>query len=210
MNYSQLREKARASLKGSWLTAITLFVVSTLVFSLPDYLINFNTNPDDFTVRDVISLLISLLLLPMTIGLIWAWVDLSRGKRIGFNHLIEPYQKIFIKSIVVSLLQGLFIFLWSLLLIVPGIIKSFSYMMTFYILRDRPELSPLQAITESRKMMDGHKGEAFVLGLSFIGWLLLGLVTVGIALLWVVPYISVAFAHFYNTIRADYEEKQTI
>ncbi|OMP66652.1 DUF975 family protein [Domibacillus epiphyticus] len=208
--YSQLRAKARESLKGSWLIAVLLFIVSTVLFLLPDYLINFSTNPAEFTTRDIISMLISLLLIPITIGLTWAWIDLSRGKRIGFCHLFEPYQKIFIKSIVASFLQCFFVLLWSLLLLVPGIIKSFSYMMTFYILRDRPELSSLQAITESRKLMDGHKGEAFVLCLTFIGWFLLCIITFGIALLWVAPYISVTFAHFYNTVQAEYEAKQRL
>jgi uncharacterized membrane protein len=210
MYYSTLRAKARESLKGNWLIAIGLFVVSTLIFGLPDFLLNWNTNPDEYSFRDVLSLLFSLLLMPMTIGLIWAWVDLSRGEKVGFGHLATPYQTMFAKSMFVSLLQGLFLMLWTLLLIIPGIIKTFSYLLTFYILRDRPELTPLQVITESRKMMDGHKWEAFILGLTFIGWILLGIVTLGIGFLWIVPYISVTFAHFYNAIREEHEEKQAL
>ncbi len=205
MYYSKLRAKARESLKGNWLIAIGLFVVTTIIFTLPDFI--FNPNEYDFSWRDIAVILATWLLTPISVGLIWAWIDLSRGKDIRFGHLIHPFQTIFAKTIFVSFLQGLFLLLWTLLFIVPGIIKSFSYMMTFYILRDRPELSPLQVITESRKMMDGHKGEAFVLGLTFIGWLLLGVVTLGIGFLWIVPYISVTFAHFYDTIREEYEAK---
>ncbi|MET1030441.1 DUF975 family protein [Domibacillus tundrae] len=207
MYYSKLRSKARASLKGNWLIAVGLFVVSLLLFGAPDFILN----PDeyDFSWKDVVIVALSILLMPISLGLIWAWVDLSRGKKIGFGHLLEPYKTMFGKSILVSLLQGILLFLWFLLLVIPGIIKSFSYMMTYYILRDEPELSPLQAITKSRKMMDGHKGEAFVLGLSFIGWILLGIVTIGIGFLWIAPYMSVTYAHFYNTIRAEHEEKST-
>ena len=207
MHYSKLRAKARASLKGNWLIAIGLFVVSILLGSGPDIIIR----PDeyDFSWKDAAVIALSVLLIPVTLGLIWAWVDLSRGRKIGFAHLLEPYKTMFGKSILVSLLQGLFLFLWFLLLVIPGIIKSFSYMMTYYILRDEPELSPLQAITKSRRMMDGHKGEAFVLGLSFIGWILLGIVTLFIGFLWIIPYIGVTYAHFYNTIREKYEEKST-
>ncbi|OKL37645.1 DUF975 family protein [Domibacillus mangrovi] len=205
MYYSKLRAKARESLKGNWLIAIGLFVLTTIIFTLPDFI--FNPNEYDFSWRDVAVILTTWLLTPITVGLTWAWIDMSRGKSISFGHLVHPFQTIFAKTIFVSFLQGLFLLLWTLLFIVPGIIKSFSYMMTFYILRDRPELSPLEVITESRKMMNGHKGEAFVLGLTFIGWLLLGVVTLGIGFLWIVPYISVTFAHFYDTIREEYEAK---
>ncbi|MEM1502877.1 DUF975 family protein [Domibacillus sp. 8LH] len=207
MYYSKLRAKARDSLRGNWLIAIGLFVVATLLFSAPDLVLN----PDEyeFTWKDPLILLFSVLLLPISIGLVWAWVDLSRGKKIGFGHLIEPYKTMFGKSILVVILQGLFLFLWTLLFIVPGIIKSFSYMLTYYILRDEPGLSPLQAITKSRRMMDGHKAEALVLGLSFIGWILLGVVTLFIGFLWIAPYMSVTYAHFYNTLRAEYEEKNS-
>lgn len=207
MYYSKLRAKARNSLRGNWLIAIGLFVVATLLFSAPDLVLN----PDEyeFTWKDPLILLLSVLFIPVSIGLIWAWVDLSRGKKIGFRHLIEPYKTMFGKSILVAILQGLFLFLWTLLFIVPGIIKSFSYLLTYYILRDEPGLSPLQAITKSRRMMDGHKAEALVLGLSFIGWILLGVVTLFIGFLWIAPYISVTYAHFYNTLRAEYEEKSS-
>lgn len=205
MYYSKLRAKARESLKGNWLIAIGLFVVTTIIFTLPDFI--FNPDEYDFSWRDVAVILTTWLLTPITVGLTWAWIDMSRGKSISFGHLVHPFQTIFAKTIFVSFLQGLFLLLWTLLFIVPGIIKSFSYMMTFYILRDRPELSPLEVITESRKMMDGHKGEAFVLGLTFIGWILLGIITIGIGFLWIVPYISVTFAHFYDTIREEYEAK---
>ncbi|WP_309089089.1 DUF975 family protein [Domibacillus sp.] len=208
MYYSKLRAKARDSLRGNWLIAIGLFVVATLLFSAPDLVLN----PDEyeFTWKDLLILLFSVLLLPVSIGLVWAWVDLSRGKKIGFGHLIEPYKTMFGKSILVVILQGLFLFLWTLLFIVPGIIKSFSYLLTYYILRDEPGLSPLQAITKSRRMMDGHKAEALVLGLSFIGWILLGVVTLFIGFLWIAPYMSVTYAHFYDTLRAEYEEKNSL
>lgn len=205
MYYSKLREKARESLRGNWLIAIGLFVVSILVASGPDVIIQ--PEEYEFTWKDPIIFVLSILILPMSVGLVWAWVDLSRDKQVSFGHLIEPYKTMFGKSILTALIQGLLLFFWFLLLIVPGIIKSFSYMMTYYILRDDPDLSPLQVITKSRRMMDGHKGEAFVLGLSFIGWILLGIVTIGIGFIWIAPYMSVTYAHFYNTIRAEYEEK---
>ncbi|MCP8967902.1 DUF975 family protein [Ectobacillus ponti] len=101
------------------------------------------------------------------------------------------------------LLPSIYTMLWSLLLIIPGIVKSFSYAMTYFILLDHPDYTVNQAITESRRLMDGRKKDLFVLYLSFIGWFLLGAVTFGLAFLWIVPYMTTAAAHFYRKALAE-------
>ena len=102
-------------------------------------------------------------------------------------------------------LMGLFLALWSLLLIIPGIVKAFSYAMTPYILEEHPELSANEAIDHSRAMMKGHKFDLFWLILSFIGWGILCLFTFGIGYLWLTPYMQTAVAAFYEDVKADYE-----
>ena len=97
------------------------------------------------------------------------------------------------------------IFLWSLLLVIPGIIKSFSYAMTPFILDEFPELSASEAIHRSRLMMRGHKFDLFWLWLSFIGWGILCMFTFGIGLLWLIPYMETSMAAFYREVKADYE-----
>lgn len=97
-------------------------------------------------------------------------------------------------------LVGLYTFLWTLLFIIPGLIKSLSYAMTPFILADDPNLTASQAITRSRELMNGHKWELFVLSLTFIGWEILGALTLGIGLLWVTPYKNAAYAAFYRQI----------
>jgi len=102
------------------------------------------------------------------------------------------------------LLYSLFVFLWSLLLIFPGIIKSYSYRMVPYILRDNPDLSATEVITRSREMMDGHKGNAFLLDLSFIGWVLLGVITCGLVMvLWTRPYMENTNAALYLRLKEE-------
>ena len=103
---------------------------------------------------------------------------------------------------VSTLLVTLFTALWSMLFVIPGLVKSYSYAMTNYILLDRPELSATDAITESRKMMNGHKMELFILDLSFIGWYILVGLTFGIASLYVTPYHMGARAAFYETLKS--------
>lgn len=124
-------------------------------------------------------------------------LDLVRGKSnidladcfLGFRRLSQ--------TLVLGLLQYVFIFLWSLLFVIPGIVKGYSYAMSYYIMKDHPEYTPSQCITESRRIMDGHKMDLFLLDLSFIGWALVCVLTCGIATLWVTPYMQTARAVFY-------------
>ena len=102
------------------------------------------------------------------------------------------------------LLMYILVFLWSLLLIIPGLVKAYSYAMTPFILEEAPELSASEAIHRSRMMMRGHKFDLFWLQLSFVGWFLLCLLTAGIGFLWLMPYYSTAQAAFYEEVKADY------
>ena len=105
------------------------------------------------------------------------------------------------RTVWTMLLRGIKVLLWSLLLLVPGIIKSFAYAMTPYILRDCPELSASEAIKKSEEMMKGHKFDLFYLYLSFIGWFILAIITAGIGFLWLVPYVQASEAAFYEDLK---------
>ena len=102
------------------------------------------------------------------------------------------------------LLVGILTFLWSLLFVIPGIIKMFSYSMTPYILYEYPELGASEAIHRSRMMMRGHKFDLFWLYLGFLGWFLLCILTAGIGIIWLAPYVESAKAAFYEEVKADY------
>ncbi|BDZ30895.1 DUF975 family protein [Lactiplantibacillus sp. WILCCON 0030] len=114
-----------------------------------------------------------------------------------------------------QILQSIMVFLWGLLLVVPGIIKAFAYSQTFYVYKDllaatpaghaRPRL--LEAITRSRQLMKGHKFEYFVLQLSFIGWAIASALTLGIGQLWLTPYRYGVFANYYDNLVALAAEK---
>ena len=99
------------------------------------------------------------------------------------------------------LLVAVFTLLWSLLLYIPGIIKAISYSMSFYILAENPEMSAREALNESKKIMHGHKMDYFVLALSFIPWILLVMITFGIAAIWVAPYMQLTITNFYHSIK---------
>ena len=109
----------------------------------------------------------------------------------GFKH--------YRRAVLTMLLRDVFLFLWLCLFIVPGLVKAYSYRMVPFIIRDNPNLSPNEAITRSRKMMDGHKANVFIFALSYIGWYLLGLFTCGLVwILWAEPYRQNANALIYK------------
>jgi len=102
------------------------------------------------------------------------------------------------------LLMGIYVFLWMLFLVIPGIIMAIAYSLTPFILKDYPELSVGQAIQMSEKMMRGHKMRYFLLTLSFIGWGLLGILTLGIGYIWLIPYMYTTTAAFYQDVKNEY------
>lgn len=135
-----------------------------------------------------------------SIAMVTIYLKLTQHMTPDIAELFAHFNK-FWAAFKVLFLTGLFSFLWSLLLVIPGIVKAYSYSMAMYILAENPEMGALEAIDRSKAMMDGHKMELFVLNLSFIGWYLLCAVTFGIASVWVVPYVSAATANFYNSIK---------
>ena len=117
------------------------------------------------------------------------------------GHLFESFSSSYLNQVLVMLLKNLFVWLWSLLLIVPGIIKYYEYLMIPYILTDNPEISWDDAKEQSRTMMEGEKMNAFLLHLSFIGWFLLDIITIGILhIVFTGPYMAQAEAELYHVL----------
>jgi uncharacterized membrane protein len=159
------------------------------------------------------GLLINILLLyPLMLGYTVAHNDLlvngdSRLTGNSFRHMFSGY----LRNALTLFLMYLFIFLWALLLVIPGIVKSLAYSMTPFIIKDYPELSPNQAINLSIKMMKGRKFDLFWLYLSFIGWFFLCIFTLGLGYLWLAPYVQTSMAAFYQDVKNEYlSTKNTI
>jgi uncharacterized membrane protein len=141
-----------------------------------------------------------------TLGVIFVFLKIAKGETVSVGNIFYGFEDLW-TAIKAQFFMGLFICLWSLLLIIPGIIKAYSYSMTYFILAENKGMSVLEAITLSRKMMDGHKMDLFLLFLSFIGWLLLVVITFGIAGIWVYPYLYATFTNFYLSVKEDYMSK---
>ena len=110
------------------------------------------------------------------------------------------------ENIVLGILINIFVFLWSLLLFIPGIVKYYSYSMAYFIKLENPQMNANDCITKSRILMEGNKMRLFMLDLSFIGWFFLSLLTLGIGSLWLTPYMQTAHAEFYKDLCENQNE----
>lgn len=192
------KNRALASLDSRWTTP----VLCTLVYYLIFLAIGAVTNSlnEDIT-KNTISSLLYIAAIPLAWSLSVLFLDLIRGEQVSVSSMFRGYKKPWwSKSLLIPLLVGIYTFLWTMLFIIPGFIKSYSYAMTYFVYRDNQEMGCDAAIEESMRLMDGHKMDLFILDLSFIGWLLLSILSLGIGLLWLVPYMQSAHAHFYEDL----------
>ena len=138
----------------------------------------------------------------VTLGYVKINLGLIDRKDVKFADLFSQFHR-FGPAFLMQLLRYIFIFLWSLLLIIPGIIATYRYAMAPYILYENPDMSASDAIAESKELMQGNKWRLFCLNFSFIGWAILTIFTLGIGYLWLKPYQETAYAAFYREIKAE-------
>lgn len=213
---SELKREASAALDGLWgkyaLTTLVYFLVYLLLAAILVVVsgqINDGTLDQNSPTYNLLQIVFEILVIPLAWSYFMIFLRNMRGMHdtAKTSNLFDGY-KDFTRITFTMLLQGIYTFLWALLLIVPGIIKYYSYRMTMYVLHDNPELKYNGAIERSMQLMKGHKMKLFLLDLSFIGWLLLGILTFGIGLLWVGPYYCGANAAFYcNLLEEEAAEK---
>ena len=214
----ELKNSALAALKGNWAPAVLgaiFFTFATCLITSPGYCANmaafdmpfFNSiNPKLLKIFSNLSFLLNFFLLyPLSLGYSVAHKELlQNGDAAITRNTVRLAFSDYVRNAVSILLVYLYTLLWTLLFIVPGIIKGLAYSLTPFIVKDNPQLSPNEAINLSMKMMKGHKFDLFYLYLSFIGWILLAMLTLGIGLLWVIPYMQTSMAAFYLDVKNDY------
>ena len=123
-----------------------------------------------------------------------------RGEETGGVETLFACFRQFGRFVVAYLLMNLLILLWSLLFVIPGVIATLAYSQTVYIMLDDPDITPMEALRASTQLMRGHKGEYFVLSLSFLGWAFLSLFTFGLLNIWLNPYQMLTYANYYNAL----------
>ena len=216
---SELRAQARERLEGKWGTFVLmtfLMYVISAILQIPGSVGDLFKvlSPENALTSEslsTLSVMLTLLALPLSWGLTVSLLRNHREESVDLENLFDGfrggrYTRVFCALFLVQL----FTFLWALLLIIPGIIKAFSYALTPYILLDEPELTAKQAISRSCEIMQGRRWKLFCLYFSFIGWGILCLLTFGIGFLWLVPYMNASVAAFYEDARAEYEAENSI
>jgi len=222
---SNARDFIRGRLWMFWSVLLVVGIIESLANSLPqwifgDRLSNLSDiiagNPDNipkeisssvFGWYYVLNVLITIVLIPLNIGVAQNVLAWSRGEDVnkwkvlfgGFNSA-----KIFFKQVGVVVLNTILCALWAILLVVPGIIKGLAYSMYPYVLRDEPDLSVWQTLKKSEAIMKGYKGKLFLMYLSFVGWFILGAFTFGILYIWLTPYVMTSTVKFYDDVRRAY------
>ena len=192
MDRKQLKAQAKAQIKDK----IGILIAVTLV-------IGAITGAASFLASLIpgVGMVVSIILTPaFALSTVRIYLMVVRGGTPEIKDSFSGFDDFF-SAFKVTLLVGLYTFLWSLLFIVPGIIKGYSYSMSLFVLAENKGKSARECIAESKAMMEGRKMELFVLDLSFIGWYLLGSLTCGIAYLYVVPLLNTAHANFYEEIK---------
>lgn len=225
INRSQMKAEARLSMRGRkpsvYLVALAYYVIGYILevlllklqfpgvepANIMEYCMDVFSGDLDTAVPyltggngtfgSILETAINMMSAVIGVGFINYCLRVSRSQTASFGDIFDAFG-IFFKVIWLNILQSVFVFLWSLLLIVPGIVASYRYSMAVYILLDDPELSALECIRRSKALTAGHKGELFVLDLSFIGWRML--TAIPFVSLFVLPYTQVTLSNYYNTL----------
>lgn len=230
---SDFRRIARESLEGNWLVAVlTAFVAGLLGASTSGgssggsssnnnantgnmrYWLN-STETGRFILGWLVGFGVVILIWAIAVFIIGGAATLGFAKfnlnlvdrrEARFEDLFSQFNRIG-AGFCMQFLRGLFVFLWALLLVIPGIIAAYRYSMTPYIMVEHPEYGALDAIGYSKEMMVGNKWRLFCMQLSFIGWGILCLFTLGIGFLWLNPYIEAANAAFYRDVSQNHAQR---
>lgn len=185
MTRAQLKQLAKQQIKGN----IGILFLCAIICSLIG------------TFANILPAIGSILLIPViSYGLTLNYMAVVAGQKATVGRLFEGFNS-FGRVWCMNFLRGLFVCLWSLLFYIPGYIKMLAYSFAPFILADNPDMSARQSIKESKRMTKGHKGDLFVLYLSFFPWYLLGFVTLGLAYIYVAPYMSATLVNYYNSLK---------
>jgi len=215
-NRQEIKEKGKAEFKNQYWPLVGYSVLASIIASAASSVCGLGAIP---VLGQILSIAAAICGVgPFSVALNWMYYRAYKGEQIDIKDMFVTFtnKDLWVKALITSLLVGVYTCLWSMLFIVPGIIKGYSYSMAIFLIMDDPTLTPQEAIKKSQEMTNGYKGDMFVFDLSYIGWFLLGSLTFGILyIFWVVPYYSVAKTGIYarlmenvapNVVEATYTE----
>lgn len=194
----EIISEARASLRNKWKEAATITIIYLALNVVAGIISNFST---------LLDIIITIAMSPLIIGFYKYFLDLKVGVMNDYEILFKWFKKGYVRVVTTYLIILLYVALWTLLLIIPGIIKCFAYSQTLLILASDDTITPTEAIHKSENMMRGYKMKYFLLNLRFIGWGILAILTLGIGFIWLLPYMTTAYAGFYLELKKNEVEE---
>jgi uncharacterized membrane protein len=197
---SNMRSWGRQALSGRWGMAVLGSLLFTALMYVP--ILIFTRIYHSNVLEHVSNIYVFIAGGPLNLGYAAFIISIFRRKSTSAGEIFYGFEH-FLKALGLMLLMNILIFLWTMLFIIPGIIASFRYAMSFYILVDNPEMGIIEVLRESGKMMRGNKWKFFCLQLSFLGWAILMIFTLGIGYLWLMPYIVASTVGFYEVANGN-------
>ena len=218
----ELKALGKQAFKNNyWVSVVAALILGIAIAGVTTYL-SVNTGQDfseassnssmTFSIVAVTSSIVTLLLnafvfRPLEIGGRHFFLNNSDGRANIYDFLVG-FRFNYLNNVLTMFLRDLFVALWTMLFIIPGIVKMYAYSLVPYILAENPEIGAMDAIKLSNEMMKGHKMNAFLLDLSFIGWDILSLMTWGILeIFFVAPYKASTDAALYETLKYGIDAK---
>ncbi len=189
---SEYRLLARERLSGNWGKFALVYLIigaATMAIGLIPF------------IGTVVEIILSG---PIALGVTFCMIKLFQGESFILEDALEGFKN-FVPAVLVYLLILVLTVLWGLLLIIPGFVAAYSYIMSYYILLENPGMAPMDVLRQSKSMMKGHRMDLFILHLTFAGWVLLTILTLGIGSLWLTPYITASTTAFYQDLKNDLE-----
>ncbi len=186
INHREIMADAREALSGQWHSAALAFFVYILIAGSVGFI-------------PFASLIISG---PFALGVAIFSLNIARGGQVEISQIFDGFKN-FAQALVAVLLMGIIVVIGIILFIIPGIMAALGLSMTFFIMADEPEIGATDALRKSWDMMNGHKWDYFVLGLRFIPWMLLCILTLGIGIFWLMPYMQISYANYYRALKGD-------
>lgn len=189
----EYKKNALALLKGNWNIPCLIALIYIVLNCLTDM-----TPLLGIIVSGIMSVGLAFTLMKMAAV---ASTGNSESEKVGFSTFLEALEYRWLTSLLGALWNALWICLWSLLFIIPGIVKAYSYSMMFYVIAENPKIGATKAMDISKVLTQGHKADLFVMDLSFLGWIILSILSCGIGFIWLIPYMTMTEINAYYDLK---------
>lgn len=199
MNRIEIKEKAKVLVKENFKSFWQGYLIILAISLLCNFTIELLLDKGSM-LYNCFTLVVSFFTSTLSVGFTYYVLKMVREEEVEREDLFKFMGNI-LPIAAISILMMVFVLLGMVLFIIPGIIVALGYAMVFYLYVENQEYTPMDYLSQSRELMKGYKWDYFVFELSFLGWILLGVITFGIGLIWVIPYVTISQTIYYDELK---------